>query len=804
MTLGTRPLLAGALLLAACGGPPPAERQPVAIAEAAPAAVALDLVRRFPAAQRRREVETLDLGTAAARPHLAAGAPDRGAPDRGAPDRGAPDRGWGADEREADRPFVWGLGEGSELEFYAAGPAAVTLVLHCRALHFDGAPAQRVSVAVNGLDVGTVEVGESPGRYRLELPAAALRRGANRLRFAYAWSRRPRDVLPGSRDERPLAVRFEAVELRGLGSAGEPRLSAAGDRLEIPAGSEVSYTFDFEPGAEVMIGEIAGRGGDGVRLHLEMETAAGETSHLLAPGSAERPLRLPLATETPALGRLTFCATREGAGEGSWLRRVWRRLSGGAAELSLLLPMVMRPAEDREAAAADPLAAAVPAPAAPAPADRPSRTPDVLIYLIDTLRADHLGLYGYRRPTSPEIDRFAEQAVVFDHALAQSSWTRTAVVSLMTGLLPQVHGVNRRDEALGRSAVTLAEILAGAGYRTAGFITNGNVDQTFGLGQGFDGFFYLNESQEEPAFHQLADRLNRRAFPWLEERARAGAERPPYFLYLHATDPHAPYTPPEPFRQRFAPDVDPEIGLIDNVHDISAGRKPAPAGTAGAFIDLYDGEIAWNDHHFGRLLAKLRELGLYDSTLIVLLSDHGEEFDDHGGWEHGKTLYGEQLRIPLVVKLPRGEAAGRRVGEIADQVDLLPTVLDVLGLEPPPGLDGRSLLPLVRGARRQSPSFAYLRLEGKRLKSVVARGWKLIVDDSRQRRRGARELYRLAVDPREQSDLYPVGPLERGFLEQTLRAFELDLHRGERRFEAERAEIDAELRRRLEALGYID
>ncbi len=780
------PLLA-ALLFLACGEPPAAPPPPTVPAAVAPtpAAVAHDLVREFAAALKRREVAVVDLGTAAARPRLVAG--------------------WGHDEREGDRTFVWGLGEASELEVYAAAPVDVTLVLHCRALAFDGAPKQVVSVAVNGDEVGAVEVGESPGRHRVRLPGAALRRGSNRLRFAYAWSRRPREVLPGSADERPLAVRWEAVELRGLGSAGEPRLAAAGDRIEIPAGSEVSYFFDFAPGAEVVIGGLAaGEPPGGVRLEVETETAAGTDSRLLDPRTAGLPVRLPLPAAEPILGRLTLRAAREGAEKKGWLRGLWRRAFGGPAELSLLLPMVMRPVEDGGRPSEAPAAAGPPA-AGPPAAGPPARRPDVLVYLIDTLRADHLGLYGYGRPTSPEIDRFAADAVTFTNALAQSSWTRTAVVSLMTGLLPQVHGVNRRDEALGRSAVTLAEILAGAGYETAGFVTNGNVAGAFGLGQGFDRYVYLNESKSEPTFHQLADRLNRRAFPWLEERARpADSDRPPFLLYLHATDPHSPYTPPQPFRRRFAPGVDPERGALETVHAVSSGRAEAPPGTAEAFRDLYDGEIAWNDRHFGRLLDRLRELGLYDSTLIVLLSDHGEEFLDHGGWEHGKTLYGEQLRIPLVVKLPRGEAAGRAVGALADQVDVLPTILDVLRIEPPPGLDGRSLLPLVSGAERRAPSFAFLRLEEKLLRSVVARGWKLVVDDSAHLRGRARELYRLADDPREERDLYRAWPLERGFLEQTLNAFELDLRRGSRRFEAERAEIDDDLRQRLEALGYVN
>jgi arylsulfatase A-like enzyme len=303
-----------------------------------------------------------------------------------------------------------------------------------------------------------------------------------------------------------------------------------------------------------------------------------------------------------------------------------------------------------------------------------------------------------------------------------------------------------------------------------------------------------------------SDRVHRGAVPWLEARA-ADPGRPPFFLYAHTTDPHAPYTPRQPFRDRFAAGVDPAAGAIDQVLDISANRKPAPEGVEDDLVDLYDGEIAFNDHQFGRLVDELKRLGLYDSTLIVLLSDHGEEFREHGGWEHGKTLYGEQLRIPLIVKLPGGAAAGREIARVADQVDVLPTILDAVGLEPPEDVDGHSLLPYLDepggGLAFSEPSYAYLRLEQKRLRSVAAGGWKLILDDSAFRRGGAIELYHTLDDPLNRRELHDLRVLERGFLEQTLRAFEHALRRGSRRSTAEQAEVGDELRQRLEALGYV-
>jgi arylsulfatase A-like enzyme len=760
-------LSAALLVLVACSEP---SNPPPAADVQAPAGTVVrhDLIQAFDAAEIRREVAVLDLGTPETRSHLI--------------------RGWGEDERDGDQTFVWGLAEGSVLDFFVSVPRDLTLVLDCQAFEFDGAPPQTVTVTLGDRQLAAVKLGRGFSRYQVALPADALRRGVNRLRFEYGVSHRPSELLPGSRDERDLAVQWDAIELRGLESDGVPRLSGTGDRVEIPRGSRVAYHFELRPDEELVIGDVAVLGGrDDLRLLVEVATADGAVEHAFDPGAAA-PLRVPLLVTPPAVARLSLTAV--GEGDRGWLDRLF---GGGETGLSVLLPMVMSTAA--EAAGQPPSVA------------RPARRPDVLLYVIDTLRADHLGVYGYGRPTSPAIDRFAGDGVLFRNARAQSSWTRTSMVSVMTGLLPQVHGVHQRGDALNRRLRTLAELLKEGGYETAGFVTNGNVSAAFGLDQGFDLYRYLRESHERFEFHQLSDRVHRDAVPWLEARA-ADRDRPPFFLYAHTTDPHAPYTPRQPFRDRFAAGVDPAVGAIDRVLDISANREPAPAGIEDDLVALYDGEIAFNDHHFGRLVAELKRLGLYDSTLVVLLSDHGEEFREHGGWEHGKTLYGEQLRIPLIVKLPGGAAAGREIDRVADQVDVLPTILDAVGLAPPEDVDGHSLLPYLDepggGPSFSEPSYAVLRLEEKRLRSVAAGGWKLILDDSAFRRGGAVELYRTLDDPLDLQELHDLRVLERGFLEQTLRAFEHALRRGSRRSTAEQAEVSDELRRRLKALGYVN
>lgn len=735
------------------------------------------LVQLFPTASVETEVARLEVGTSAARSHLLSG--------------------WGSDERDDVRTYAWGLGAASTFELFSSDAFDAELVLHGRAFTYPGAAAQTVEVWANGERVGEVEIGEDFARHRVAVPAARLRAGRNLFELRYGRHDVPSEVVPGAVDDRPLAVLWYDLALEGALDAAAPSLQ--GEHVRLPVGSRVSYFEDVRPGDELVLGRVEPSSG-AVALRVELETADGGVSTWSpAADAGSGPLRWRLPLETPRLARLSLVGSR---GEGS----LWHRLTGWLGDgpaVTVLLPMVMRPASDgamEGVVAEDVVAEGVAAVEDVAmAADVP---PDIIIYLIDTLRADRLGAYGYGRPTSPRIDQFAAGATVFTHAQAQSSWTRTSVTSLFTGMLPQAHGVNRRDEALAPQITTLAEALKEQGYETVGFITNGNVDAAFGLDQGFDHYQYLRESEGKVVFHQTAAQLNNWVFKWLDSLAPRG-QRPPFFLYVHASDPHAPYTPEDAYYQRFAEGVDRSLGWLEHVHDISAGRMDAPPGTAEAWSALYDGEIAYTDHHFGRLLDRLQGMGLDRSSLIVLLSDHGEEFAEHGGWEHGKTLYGEQLRVPLIVQLPAGQAAGQRLPVLANQMDVLPTLLDYLGAEAPALVQGQSLLPWMRGvpAHPKDPSYAYLRLGARHQQSVIDRHFKLIIDAA-QRPQG-HELFDLSLDLDEQRDLASQDRLEEGYLGQTLRRLEARL-RGRGGSTSTRVEVDEELRRRLEALGYVD
>jgi len=802
---GARPALrrtpvafAVALLLAACGAPPTPdlERFPEAIDLAGPEVLSAV----------RAETGLVDFGTPAARRHLVSG--------------------WATDAVFGDDgpTMVWGMGEASVLRFELLAPRRLTLRFRCRPLHWRGGPEQRLTVAVNGEPVDELELDSGFEDYRVTVPASALVPGVNLLTFRYAFSRAPHEIDPSSPDHRPLAVAWDLLRVTDSGGAAEavgpPAVAEEG--LFLPFGTGRLHYLELPAESQLTLGSVAERGGRG-RLMVTVRFDGDGTDGTDGDGEARRWTVEPseagavmaLRSGTGGLAEIGFAAIGDDAGEAGGLevRSPLLRHAGGAS-------VDPAPMASRKASSATP----APTPDRPAPEDRPEpepgRPPNLVVYLVDTLRADHLGCYGYPKPISPEIDAFARDALLFERTFAQSSWTRSAVASLFTGELPIHHGVLGRDHSLPEEAVTLAELLGEAGYASAGFVANGNVDPAFGFGQGFDHFERLRR-RTPGAPHALAGEVHGEALAWLDDHGRE-----PFFLYLHTLDPHAPYRPPTGAARRFArdvgqPNLGPEEARVlaeqvaatphpDNPSHLRLGSMPWIRALLDGGIEptpeivedltaLYDAEIYANDRWFGALIDALVERGLYRESLIVFVSDHGEELHDHGGWSHGRTLYGEQLRVPLIVKPPAasGIPVGRRIERLARQVDLLPTLLAAAGVPVPESVAGRGLLAPEGSDAGGERGLSYLDLDGRRSASWLEGRFKLLcpgIDAGRCR------LFDLAADPGERSDLAPRRPVLAGSLWARLAR---ELAAAPAASEATDAELDPELRRQLEALGYL-
>jgi arylsulfatase A-like enzyme len=437
----------------------------------------------------------------------------------------------------------------------------------------------------------------------------------------------------------------------------------------------------------------------------------------------------------------------------------------------------------------------------------PKDRPDVLVLLVDALRADHLGAYGHRRPTTPALDGLARDSVLFEQAIAQSTFTKTSVASLFTGLFPYRHGVywggNRENpetvtsDVLPQRLTTLAEVLGAHGYLTAAWVQNSHLRRFMGFAQGFVAW----HDQQGPI-----ERINRRVGRF----AVGPGRRHPYFAYVHYIDLHDPYRPRPPYDALFGDTG----GVYDGVDfaawgayldDLRAGRRRLTPGQVERLGALYDGQLRHVDEQIGRLLAELRGAGLYERSLIVLTSDHGEAFMEHGFISHSAAPYDELLRVPLLVKLPGGRFAGARVGEQVRLVDLFPTLLEAVGVTGAPAVDGCSLLPLVRGgaststaARPDSCSVAVAEI------AEDGDSWTLAVRTQRFkliRGAGGRdELYDLVEDPGERIDLAGEGRPEEAALARLA-----DSIAAERATTAsETIELDSQLIRELKALGYLE
>jgi arylsulfatase A-like enzyme/uncharacterized membrane protein YbhN (UPF0104 family) len=483
---------------------------------------------------------------------------------------------------------------------------------------------------------------------------------------------------------------------------------------------------------------------------------------------------------------------------GSWLLRVW----GPALFVAGLLVLLTGWAALHRAGTN---AVVVPRKAAPPEAG------NVLLIVVDTLRADHLPSYGYADGKTPHLDAFANDAVRFDAAFANASWTRPSFASILSGRYASSHRTMAKSDALPDEIVTLPEALRSAGYSTHGVVTNYNIAPFFNFHQGFDRYRYLeptfvlgaNDTAAKLLFVQF---LRQRIETWRAKSGRvevgsayqdaaavnrallemlSGKPSAPFFLFAAYMDPHDPYYP-HPY---------------DGTAYSRAAHPTPDASEAPRLRQLYDGEISYWDQHFGALTAALKERGLYDELTIIVTADHGEEFQDHGGFWHGTTLYDEAVHVPLLVKLPGNQMHGSVVRHFVQSIDLMPTLLQRAGIPIPPGVQGHDLFAGTDAV------FAEESHEGNVLHSLrLARAGttlKLITaNPDNPRGLLPRELYRVDQDPLEKVNLAEDEPALVTFAHKALDEHAKNAALGRAAQRSVDLANDANAAARLRALGY--
>ncbi|HUT03259.1 MAG TPA: sulfatase [bacterium] len=306
---------------------------------------------------------------------------------------------------------------------------------------------------------------------------------------------------------------------------------------------------------------------------------------------------------------------------------------------------------------------------------------NVILISIDTLRADHLSCLGYQRPTTPNLDKLAADSVVFEQAITAAPWTLPSHASLFTGLMPSQHGVQNFYQGLSDEALTLAEVMRENSFLTLGVASFEYLFPDYGLAQGFDEYYFHCPQRADEVVDEALAMLDRH----YDKR---------FFMFLHFFDPHDPYNPPEPYDTMFCPSGEKECLRKEYKSPVKAflGRRRRPTETdIQGSIALYDGEIRFVDDELSSFFDRLKELGLWQNTMIVVTSDHGEEFWDHRSLSHGFRLFEEQIRVPLIVKLPHLQNAGLRVKHQVGLIDVAPTILSEVGLGGAIAGPGRSL-----------------------------------------------------------------------------------------------------------------
>ncbi len=677
--------------------------------------------------------------------------------------------GWGERRTEGDGGTTYAEARGRTLPvrlflYKESGlPRQVAVRLRTRG------PPRQVSLLIDGQPVGEARVGPAWSTMSVALGAESIRLGPVELALVF-------DSPPGRGGldvdwmwlgRSPDGVFPEA------GSRVAPMTFGDGTRRALLAPTPRSYAFYLEvPPRASLVFDYGGAAGTQFLVRARMDRGAGP--RIVFQGKAQ-PGRWqegvvdlgPLAGRAIKLELITQGSISAGWGD----------------------PEIMVPRD--------------PAPRTPAPVAtqrKPAR--NVILLVIDTVRADVFKPFNSKSAVrTPNFERLAEESTVFTSAYANENWTKPSVATILSGLYPTTHGTKEDGDVLSSDAPLLSEHLKRKSFATAAFIANGYVSDKFGFKRGWDAYTnYIRENRPSEAQYVFSD-----ALAWINKHTD---DR--FFLYLQTIDPHVPYDPPSEYTRMYHPgEYRGRFGRsLDGIEqlDIASKKKPMDQADWEYIRALYDAEVTYHDTHMGKFLDQIDQMGLLDETLFIVTNDHGEELRDHGKLGHGHSLYDELVRAPMLIRYPSLFRGGQRVSEPVENVDLFPTVLEALGLEPVSDVDGVSLLPMLEGKPPSVPSYAISEFRAA-FRSVRLGRWKMIAGQD-----GNRRLFDMEIDPAEQVDQARRAPIASRMCEQhlaeflaspakTLRFREANVP--QRRFKPGLVQQDPELRKQLEALGYF-
>ncbi|MGB8952583.1 MAG: sulfatase [Candidatus Aminicenantales bacterium] len=429
---------------------------------------------------------------------------------------------------------------------------------------------------------------------------------------------------------------------------------------------------------------------------------------------------------------------------------------------------------------------------------------NTIVIGIDTCRKSHMSCYGYHLRTTPHLEEFARDSIIFTNAVTQSPWTLPAFATFLTSTYPSVHGATGKAErgryySMREGLPSGVEVMFRLGIATKAFVNGPFLAPAFGFSRGFLDYDYAHGNNFR--IRRANETINQ-AISWIQ-----GNPRDRFFLFIHLFDPHMNYDPPRAYEKRlmrmanfsYQGPLQAPFSMLTEVREGQITLSPED----WTFVQLlYDAEIAYVDEYCGKLFDFLKEKRLYDRTLIIVLSDHGEEFMDHGGFEHGHTQYDELLEIPLIMKLPSNVKAGKTISSQVGLIDIMPTLLDALSADTPESFQGKSFLRwiLEDGVEEEISAFSEETHRGEELKAVRSDRFKLIANPAFEKQ----ELYDLSADPQEKRNLIETDPRVAARMRETLLSWmKFNSECTERMKKANLIQLDQKTIDNLKSLGYI-
>ncbi len=681
---------------------------------------------------------------------------------------GSGDPGWGSRGNEGDLTFA-NAGRRGRLYFHLDEPSARFVTLHLKPVG-----TRAITPYINNEQIQSIFFeGDDWQDVTFQIPSEHTRAGENYLLFSFggvetvggedvsvriASARLTEGESAPSSEAPAYGTYTSSVELGG--NARESLVTHGGMSLtwyaEIPENGSLSLALGQE-----------GEGGGTARIFVRPEGGSRTKVHEARTNNTWQSARVNLSEYAGQVVQLTF------VGEGGSGRFAWAN-------------------------------AAIQYPAVTLPEAEPAK--NVVVVLVDTLRASKLHPWnGESRVRTPVLDALAQESVVFEHGQSSENWTKPAVGAILTGLHPMDHGARTQSAVLSDSVTMVSEHFKSNGFATGGFIANGYISDRFGFDQGWDR--YKNFIRESGASSEARD-VFQEAGDWaLEHRD----ER--FFLYVHTIDPHVPYDPEEEFvsmydsRSNYEGQVRPRMTgeLLANAKGNNPSVVFSPSDVR-RLEALHDGEITQHDRHMGAFIDRLKESGLWEDTVFVFVSDHGEEFNEHGSWGHGHSIYQELLHVPFLIH--REGLNPRRVGAAVGTIDIPSTLTEMAGIPAMNGVASRSLLPLMHGQQRPGPEVAMSEFLDER-RVMITSHWKFFVRGNLRH-----NMFDLREDPSESNQLdvtdNPIAArylrtLQGQFLGASDRANWLDAEqRAGQRHRAGEVQMDSELQQQLRELGYLN